>query len=124
MGFLCENPKVDIVALADPYQPSLDAALKMAPKRQGFTMTTKTSGGQECRGSSCGNTSQHSLPDCSRCFRCRKTCILREDHRLHNGVEDVRQASRDRTNIFHWSAAPFRPSLYQGNEDGTRWCDR
>lgn len=32
MGFLCENPKVDIVALADPYQPSLDAALKMAPK--------------------------------------------------------------------------------------------
>lgn len=32
MGFLVKNPKVDIVALADVYQPSLDAALQLAPK--------------------------------------------------------------------------------------------
>ncbi len=32
MSFLSENPKVEIVALADPYQPSIDEALKMVPK--------------------------------------------------------------------------------------------
>mgnify|MGYP002612961954 FL=1 len=31
MSFLAQNPKADIVALADIYQPSLDAALKIAP---------------------------------------------------------------------------------------------
>jgi predicted dehydrogenase len=31
MGFLAKNPKVEIVALADVYQPSIDAALKLAP---------------------------------------------------------------------------------------------
>lgn len=30
--FPCENPKVDIVALCDIYQPSIDEALKLAPK--------------------------------------------------------------------------------------------
>ncbi len=32
MSFLVKNPKVEIVAIADVYQPSIDAALKMAPK--------------------------------------------------------------------------------------------
>jgi predicted dehydrogenase len=32
MSFLAKNPKVEIVAIADIYQPSIDAALKMAPK--------------------------------------------------------------------------------------------
>jgi len=32
MGFLVKNPKVKIVAIADFYQPSIDAALKIAPK--------------------------------------------------------------------------------------------
>jgi predicted dehydrogenase len=32
MGFLAANPKVEIVAIADIYQPSIDAALKIAPK--------------------------------------------------------------------------------------------
>ncbi|MGI6242326.1 MAG: Gfo/Idh/MocA family protein [Prevotella sp.] len=32
MGFLCDNPKVEIVAIADPYQGSIDEALKMVPK--------------------------------------------------------------------------------------------
>lgn len=32
MGFLAKNPKVEIVALADVYQSSIDAALKIAPK--------------------------------------------------------------------------------------------
>lgn len=31
MGFLCKNPKVEIVALYDIYQPSIDAALKLVP---------------------------------------------------------------------------------------------
>lgn len=32
MSFLTQNPKVDIVALCDIYQPSIDEALKLAPK--------------------------------------------------------------------------------------------
>lgn len=32
MSFLVKNPKVDIVAIADIYQPSIDAALQLAPK--------------------------------------------------------------------------------------------
>lgn len=32
MHFLVKNPKVDIVALCDIYQPSIDEALKLAPK--------------------------------------------------------------------------------------------
>lgn len=32
MSFLATNPKASIVAICDPYQPSIDAALKMAPK--------------------------------------------------------------------------------------------
>lgn len=31
MGFLAKNPKVEITAIADIYQPSIDAALKIAP---------------------------------------------------------------------------------------------
>jgi predicted dehydrogenase len=31
MGFLVQNPKSEIVAIADLYQPSIDAALKIAP---------------------------------------------------------------------------------------------
>lgn len=31
MGFIAQNPKAEIVALADVYQPSLDAAKKIAP---------------------------------------------------------------------------------------------
>jgi len=32
MGFLSSNPKVNITAICDIYQPSIDAALKIAPK--------------------------------------------------------------------------------------------
>ncbi|MBP3775279.1 MAG: Gfo/Idh/MocA family oxidoreductase [Bacteroidaceae bacterium] len=32
MGFLTQNPKVDIVALADIYQPSIDKALELVPR--------------------------------------------------------------------------------------------
>ncbi|MFV0586609.1 Gfo/Idh/MocA family oxidoreductase, partial [Bacteroides reticulotermitis] len=32
MSFLVQNPKVEIVALCDIYQPSIDDALKLAPK--------------------------------------------------------------------------------------------
>lgn len=32
MSFLVQNPKVDIVALCDIYQPSIDEGLKLAPK--------------------------------------------------------------------------------------------
>jgi predicted dehydrogenase len=32
MSFLCKNPKAEIVAICDIYQPSIDAALQMAPK--------------------------------------------------------------------------------------------
>ena len=32
MSFMVKNPKVEIVAVCDVYQPSIDAALKMAPK--------------------------------------------------------------------------------------------
>ncbi|HET7733189.1 MAG TPA: Gfo/Idh/MocA family oxidoreductase [Paludibacter sp.] len=32
MSFLAKNPKAEIVAIADIYQPSIDAALKIAPK--------------------------------------------------------------------------------------------
>lgn len=31
LGFLSQNPKADIVAFADPYQPSIDAALSIVP---------------------------------------------------------------------------------------------
>lgn len=31
LGFLSHNPKADIVAFADPYQPSIDAALSIVP---------------------------------------------------------------------------------------------
>ena len=36
MSFLVQNPKVDIVALCDIYQPSLDEALKLAPKAKTY----------------------------------------------------------------------------------------
>ncbi len=36
MGFLANNPKVEIVAICDIYQPSIDAALKIAPKAKVF----------------------------------------------------------------------------------------
>ena len=39
MSFLIQNPKVDIVALCDIYQPSIDEGLKLARKRR-FIMTT------------------------------------------------------------------------------------
>jgi len=32
MSFLCKNPKAEIVAICDIYQPSIDAALQMTPK--------------------------------------------------------------------------------------------
>jgi len=37
MKFLVENPKVEIVALCDVFRPSIDAALKMAPKAKVYT---------------------------------------------------------------------------------------
>ncbi|SBW03751.1 Gfo/Idh/MocA family oxidoreductase [uncultured Dysgonomonas sp.] len=37
MSFLVNNPKADIVALCDIYQPSLDEALKMVPKAKTYT---------------------------------------------------------------------------------------
>lgn len=36
MQFLCDNPRVEIVAVADPYQPSIDEALKMVPKARAY----------------------------------------------------------------------------------------
>lgn len=38
--FPCENPKVDIVALCDIYQPSIDEALNFAPKAK-YTVTIR-----------------------------------------------------------------------------------
>lgn len=32
MSFLVQNPKVEIVALCDIYQPSIEKALELAPK--------------------------------------------------------------------------------------------
>ena len=32
LSFLVQNPKADIVAIADVYQPSIDEALKLVPK--------------------------------------------------------------------------------------------
>jgi predicted dehydrogenase len=37
MGFLAKNPKVEIIAIADIYQPSIDAALKIASKAKVFS---------------------------------------------------------------------------------------
>lgn len=37
MGFLVKNPKVEIVAICDVYQPSIDAALKIVPKAKVYT---------------------------------------------------------------------------------------
>lgn len=37
MSFLVQNPKVEIVAICDVYKPSIDAALKMAPKAKVYT---------------------------------------------------------------------------------------
>ncbi len=37
MSFLVQNPKVEIVAVCDVYKPSIDAALKMAPKAKVYT---------------------------------------------------------------------------------------
>lgn len=37
MSFLVQNPKVEIVAVCDTYKPSVDAALKMAPKAKVYT---------------------------------------------------------------------------------------
>ena len=37
MSFLAQNPKVEIVAVCDTYKPSVDAALKMAPKAKVYT---------------------------------------------------------------------------------------
>ena len=36
LGFMAANPKCDIVALADIYQPSLDEALKLVPKAKTY----------------------------------------------------------------------------------------
>ncbi len=36
MSFLVNNPKADIVAVADPYQPSIDGALKLVPKAKAY----------------------------------------------------------------------------------------
>ena len=36
MSFMVQNPKADIVAFADVYQPSLDAALKMVPTAKAY----------------------------------------------------------------------------------------
>lgn len=36
LGFLSQNPKAEIVALADIYQPSLDLALKIVPKAKTY----------------------------------------------------------------------------------------
>ena len=37
MGFLVQNPRVEIVALHDIYQPSIDEALKLAPKAKVYS---------------------------------------------------------------------------------------
>ena len=37
MSFLVKNPKVEIVALCDIYQPSIDEALKLVPKARTYT---------------------------------------------------------------------------------------
>lgn len=37
MSFLANNPKVEIVALSDIYQPSIDEALKIAPKAKTYS---------------------------------------------------------------------------------------
>jgi len=37
MSFLAQNPKVEIVAVADIYKPSIDAALRIAPKAKAYT---------------------------------------------------------------------------------------
>jgi predicted dehydrogenase len=37
MSYLVKNPKVEIVAVCDVFQPSIDAALKMAPKAKVYT---------------------------------------------------------------------------------------
>lgn len=37
MGFLAKNPKVEIVAVCDVFRPSVDEALKMAPKAKVYT---------------------------------------------------------------------------------------
>lgn len=37
MSFLVKNPKVDIVALCDIYQPSIDEALKLSPKAKVYS---------------------------------------------------------------------------------------
>lgn len=37
LSFLVQNPKVEIVALCDIYQPSIDAAMKIAPKAKVYT---------------------------------------------------------------------------------------
>jgi len=37
MSFMVQNPKVEIVAVCDVFQPSIDAALKMAPKAKVYT---------------------------------------------------------------------------------------
>lgn len=37
MSFLVQNPKVELVAVCDVYQPSIDAALKMAPQAKVYT---------------------------------------------------------------------------------------
>ncbi|NDP20526.1 MAG: Gfo/Idh/MocA family oxidoreductase [Paludibacter sp.] len=37
MSFLVQNPKVEITAICDVFQPSIDAALKMAPKAKVYT---------------------------------------------------------------------------------------
>jgi predicted dehydrogenase len=36
MSFMAENPKIDIVAVCDTFQPSIDAALKITPKAKVF----------------------------------------------------------------------------------------
>ena len=36
LSFLAQNPKANIVALADVYQPSLDEAMKIVPKAKTY----------------------------------------------------------------------------------------
>ncbi|MDR0507269.1 MAG: Gfo/Idh/MocA family oxidoreductase [Dysgonamonadaceae bacterium] len=50
MSLLCKNPKAEIVAICDIYQPSIDAALQMAPKAKVYTDYRKLLENKEIEG--------------------------------------------------------------------------
>ena len=79
MSFLVKNPKVDIVALCDIYQPSIDEALKLAPKAKVY-----------------GNYKEV-LEDKN---------ILRKVNRLYDGrvLPYISKASQHRKNFLHRTA--------------------